>query len=95
VTPRRIRQLRTAGVLDGDEADAARIVLLDMVENARLIAAFLGCSLDEGLRDEIGFALDPVMRHTPKGQAMRWAAAQARRRKRATDGRGVSARTEA
>ena len=82
MTPARIRELRRAGVLDGGRADAARIVLLDMVNRARKIAARHGASPDIVLADEIVFMLDPVMRDTDGGRALRWARARARRRTR-------------
>ena len=80
MTPARIRELRRAGVLDGPpQADEARIVLLDMVDTCRTFAPHMGESFDTVLAGEILFYLDDLMRNTPKGRALRWARAQARK----------------
>lgn len=81
MTPARIRELRRSGVLDGTRADEARIALLDLYEQARGYQRERAPSA-AALRDEIGFALDAVMRDTDRGRALRWAAAEARRRAR-------------
>lgn len=80
--PARIAELRRAGVLDGSRADAARIVLLDMVDICRTAAPHMGEPADDVLAGEILFYLDDVMRDTDRGRALRWAQAQARRRAR-------------
>lgn len=79
MTPARIRELRAAGVLDGSRADAARIALLDLYEMARSRERWRAPPHDV-LAAEIRCDLDPVMRHTPRGRALRWARTQARRR---------------
>ena len=78
MTPARIRELRRAGVLDGSRADAARIALLDLYEMARSRDRWRAPH-HAVLAAEIRCDLDPAMRDTPRGRALRWA--QARRRK--------------
>ena len=79
MTPARIRDLRRAGVLDGSRADAARIALLDLYEMARSHERWRAPDHDV-LAAGIRCDLDPVMRDTPRGKALRWAQAQAQRR---------------
>jgi hypothetical protein len=75
----RIRELRALGVLDGTKADAARIALLDIYEAER--ERIREHATDEHeVASAVWFYLDVVMRDTPKGRALRWAQAQARRR---------------
>lgn len=81
MTPARIRELRRAGVLTRrgplTRADRARIALLEMVDVCRKAAPVMREDPDSVLAGEILFYLDPLMRNTPRGRALRWAAAQA------------------
>lgn len=82
MSPKRIADLRAAGVLDGTQGDAARVALLDMVDICRTAAPHMGESPDIVLAGEILFYLDDLMRDTERGRALRWARSQVRRRAR-------------
>lgn len=63
VTRDREKDLRRARVLDGSKLDAARLAFLGIYESAREHQRERAPAA-AAIRDEVAFALDPVMRGT-------------------------------
>lgn len=78
MSPDRIRELRRAGVLEGERLDAARIAVLDLYERARGWTRRRAPE-EQAFRIEVTFALDPVMRDTELATGIRLAKRAARR----------------